>query len=271
MAAIPGVIQRGERVRSNTDYKTYSCAAWQWWCARNGCEFALIDQPPDERFAHLPPTFQRWLTPLELVGRYGEDVGIAMVDADTMIRWDAPSPFDFTRGGIAGVLDGNARWIAKSFRAFGHLFPGVQLEWWEAVNAGVVLCKGQHAARFAEFVQFAADRWAEISEICASDDVGTDQPLLNLFLRAAGESVQALPTAFNMLHCVNINPFEAVLAAYSEEEKQLIYSSDSLYDFVDLSWIWHFTNVVTERELVMSETWKRVRSNYAQIATAAVP
>jgi hypothetical protein len=34
------------------------------------------------------------------------------------------------------------------------------------------------------------------------------------------------------------------------------------FDFVELGYIWHFTNVVTLRSLVMRETWRHVKSNY---------
>jgi len=34
------------------------------------------------------------------------------------------------------------------------------------------------------------------------------------------------------------------------------------FDFVEFGYIWHFTNVVALRSLVMGETWRRIRHNY---------
>jgi len=40
------------------------------------------------------------------------------------------------------------------------------------------------------------------------------------------------------------------------------FSQPWAFDFVELRYIWHFTNVVTHRSLVMGETWRRFKENY---------
>lgn len=75
-----------------------------------------------------------------------------------------------------------------------------------------------------------------------------------------------LPRSFNLLHCVNPDPFEVVLAASSPEEHAKTFdSSPRLYHFIELEYIWPFTNVLDWREDVMSRTWERVRHNYTGI------
>ena len=74
----------------------------------------------------LPPTFQRWLAPEAIIGERGEDTVVAIVDADTMVRWDTP---DFLEGarGFSAVKAVSTIWIANSIRAFQPLFPDVSL------------------------------------------------------------------------------------------------------------------------------------------------
>jgi hypothetical protein len=250
-------------VRSADGYSRYGAATWRWWCEQNGAVFMLLDSPlGGERFSVLPPTFQRWLAPDRLVESYGPDIEIAMVDADTMIRWDAPSPFAEAAGRFSAVVDGGPRWINRSITAFERFFPGVRAPWWEAFNCGVVIMSGRHPAMLRRFVEFSLARWPELSAVIETKDVGTDQPLLNLYLRSVGEAVHRLPRAFNLLHCVNLSAIDAIVAASSPEEHARIFSSPSLYDFVDLAYVWHFSNVVRDRETAMAETWARVSSNY---------
>lgn len=268
MAAIPGRIVRGAVIRSNVGYRRFGQATWEWWCRKNGVTFVLLDQPlGGEAYSHLPPTMQRWLAPGLLRQEFGSDIEIAMVDADTMIRWDAPNLFDEAAGRLGGVRDGASRWIDKANKGFAPYFPGVSLPWWEHVNAGMVTMSGRHAEVMTEFVDFVRLRWEEMSRVIAAEDIGTDQPLLNLYLKMTGEEVHLLPPCFNMLYCVNISPWEAVLAGSSEEETVRVFSSDWLYDFFDLAWVWHFTNVVKERERAMGEAWERIRSHYPGATT----
>jgi hypothetical protein len=263
MAVIPGAIRRGGIVRRSVGYHRYAAATWKWWCERNGVEFLLLDKPiGGERFCCLPPTFQRWLVPDNLVHEYGTDLEVAMVDADTMIRWDSPSPFIEASGQFSAVRDGTVRWIAHSVSSFQRFFPDARLEWWEAINTGVVILGGRHAKLLREFVEFSLNRWSELSSVIEAEDVGTDQPVLNWFLKAIGEPVNYLPVCFNLLHCVNVNPFEEVLAASSPEEHAKTFASPWLYDFIDLAYIWHFTNVLHSREVAMAETWGRISHHY---------
>jgi hypothetical protein len=43
---------------------------------------------------------------------------------------------------------------------------------------------------------------------------------------------------------------------------QKAFGRPSAFNFVGHGYIWHFTNVVALRALVMRETWRRIRHNY---------
>src|SRR5882724_8254671 len=94
MSLIPGASIRGTPARSDLGYSIYSRATWEWWCGQHSVEFVPLDQPlGGEMYMGLPPTIQRWLAPEILSQQFGGTAQVAMVDADTMIRWDTPDFF----------------------------------------------------------------------------------------------------------------------------------------------------------------------------------
>src|SRR5205807_5546836 len=105
MAAIPGGVRRGATVRMDLRYSVYAIATWKWWCRRRNIEFVLIDRPElaDPDLQDIPPTFQRWISLARLIAKSGPDTRVAMVDADTMIRWDAPDLFEISGPDLSAV------------------------------------------------------------------------------------------------------------------------------------------------------------------------
>jgi hypothetical protein len=267
MAAIPGRIVRGKHSRTNVGYSRYCQLTWKWWCERNGAEFVVLDAPlGGEEHRRLPPTVQRWLAPDLLAREFGANCEIAMIDADTMIRWDAPSLFHAAGGEFSAVRDVAVRWGHNALAAFREFFPEVGLSWWELFNTGVIVMNARHAPIMRDFVEFLAHRWPEIDNVIQAADVGTDQVLLNYFLRLRNTPVHFIPQPFNFLHCVNIGPavtkFDSVLAQSPAEDAKEVLALSWLLDFIDLAYVWHFTNVLESREILMGETWRRVGHHY---------
>ena len=113
---------RGSALRCNLTYAKYSQVTWKWWCKRNGAHFiAISNRLGGPEYSHVLPTFQKWLAPEYLIKEYGRDCKIAVVDADTMIRWDTPDFFslagqNFAAVACAGIPDGY-RGISRARRA----------------------------------------------------------------------------------------------------------------------------------------------------------
>ena len=267
MAVIPGRIERGATVRTGVDYARYGQATWKWWCKRHGVHFVLLDRPLGGKpFRGISPTIQRWLAPSLLVEEYGPDTKIAMVDADTMIRWDAPDLFEAAGSGFAAVRTTNARWVSRSIQAYTHFFPGVVLPWWEYFNSGVVVLGAAQLKVIKQFTDFASENWSELLAVQRTGDVGSDQTPLNLMIRREGEPVNFIPSPFNLLDCVpqtlllwnlEVNP-----GPEQERLARETLSQPELFDFIHLGYIWHFTNVRVARRMVMKETWRRVCVRY---------
>ena len=273
MPLIPAQAQRGSSVRADLRYATYARATWEWWCRRNGAEFVALDRPLGTgAFSQMSPSLRRWLAPQMLVDAYGPDTQIAMVDADTMIRWDAPSPFDAAGGGFAAVLDTGPRWIHQDIKSYQHLFPDVRLEWWEYVNSGLVVFGAAQLPTIAALLDLIAGRWPELRQMHASGRVSVDQTLLNFVLKQQREPVTLLPPAFNLVRCITMNSrLWAWENGPSRDEKSLAAVLEAMpeaFDFVDYAYVWHFTNVVKSRRIVMEHVWRRVCGHYADAELA---
>jgi hypothetical protein len=267
MIQIPGRMIRGIHVRSDISYAVFGKATWKWWCKQNGIHFVVIDKPiGGQAFYDMPPTLQRWLAPQLIFKEFGYDSQIAMVDADTMIRWDAPSLFDVAGPTFAAVQGSNASWIYRSVRAYQHLFPEVVLPWWDYFNAGVVVLGTRQLSTINAFVDFSLERKSELHNVQVSGNFGSDQTPLNFFLRRAGEQVCLLPRPFNVLNCFPTDPMIFALEMNPTPDSggfaERVLARDGMFDFVEFGYIWHFATIYASRCMIMNETWRRVRGNY---------
>jgi hypothetical protein len=267
MPLIPGRTERSSTLRADLRYAAYGRATWEWWCRRNGAEFVVLDRPLGSGvFEEMSPSMKRWLAPQALIETYGGDAQIAMVDADTMIRWDAPSLFDAAGAGFAAVLDTGPRWIHHEIQAYQHLFPGVQLTWWEYFNAGVVVFGARQLTTIAAFLDFVAAHWRELRTLHADGRLSVDQTLVNFMAKRQREAITFMPPPFNLIRCVSMTPLLwACENGTSTDEAALakaIASNPPTFDFIDYGYIWHFTNVVKIRRVVMEEVWRRICGHY---------
>lgn len=274
MALIPAQTQRSSTLRTDLRYGAYGRATWEWWCRRNGAEFVVLDRPLGSGvFEEMSPSMRRWLAPQALIEEYGVDAQIAMVDADTMIRWDAPNLFDAAGDRFAAVLDTGPRWIHHDIEAYQHFFPGVQLTWWEYFNVGVVVFGARQLTTIAAFLDFIAAHWRELRAMHASGRVSVDQTLFNFIAKRQREAITLMPPPFNLVGCVSMNPLLwACENGSSTDEASLakaIASNPQTFDFIDYGYIWHFTNVVKIRRVVMEQVWRRICGHYPGIEVKA--
>ena len=264
---VPGGVRRGPVTHSSLSYARYSRATWEWWCRRHGADFVPIEAPPQSHiFAEMPPTLQRWVAVDQAIAERGEDAQVIAVDADTMIRWDAPDIFELSRGFGAVIDVSRPDWIFFSLEHFQPLFPTVSIPWWEYFNSGLVVLGAAQRRVIRALLDYAATNWPALKASIGDGNWGTDQTLLNFIVRRENEPVSYLPHPFNLVNCF---PMEGELldmertppsdlALFSDKA----FSRSWAFNFVGLGCVWHFTNVVNLRSVVMRETWLRTRHKY---------
>jgi hypothetical protein len=248
-------------------YAKYSRATWDWWCERHGADFVVIDKTPtDAAYARMPPTVQRWAVLDQLIAERGEDAQAALIDADTMIRWDTPDIFELARGFSAVADGGSPGWVVNSTKAFQHLFPGTTLHWWEYFNSGFIVLGAAQRPFIRAFLDHSVKAWRELEAVMTAGNVGTEQTPLNFMVRRENEPVHFLPRPFNFVNCFPL-PGDLAKAGDGAIPDPALFAAKAFgrpraFEFVELAYIWHFTNVVNFRSPVMGETWRRVQSHY---------
>ena len=228
-------------------YGEYCLKTWKWWCERNGVLLHVLDTPlpGGER---LRPNWQRYLV-FEALAR--EKIAydqVAVVDLDTMVRWDCPNFFRLTRRRFTAVPDlGNFGWIHHSLNAYQALFPGIHVERDEYFNAGFVVVNAQHRRLYDAMIEFYDSTHAP--RLSAEAAVRgprhfTDQTPLNYLVRKRRQALTLLPIRFNFI---------------SMASRQCLVDSS----FIELAYIWHFTGFQRElRHEFKRTTWNAVRPMY---------
>ena len=181
---------------------SYSVESWKRWCRANKVELRVLEQP---LFDGMKPNFFRYWCFDLLEDEFDQ---ICLVDADTVIHPDCPNFFNLTRGRFSAVHnDGDYDWIIRSIENYQHEFPntfGFKFNIWKYFNSGfLIINKGSHEPLFKDFQDFVLLNYENgtLPAIQSKYGVGTDQPLINLFVQKYGGAdgwLELLPYAFNM-------------------------------------------------------------------------
>lgn len=266
MAKIPWNSTTKFRRSGDLGYAQFSEITWRWWCRKVGAEFVLLEQPlGGEGFHNIPPTVQRWLALQDLFTCYGSDAQIAMVDADTMVRWDTPDFFAFAGPHLAAVRDPYGTWIYKSIKAHQYLFPDVNLRWWEYFNSGLVVLTYDHLEMAQAVTDIAVSRQRELMNLSTPWGYGDDQTLMNYVVQQRQIRITFLDPPYNMVRCVAMTPeiisLENTPPLFKNGNRtRKLLSPQPL--FIEMAYVWHFTNVHRCRSLIMQETWDHVSAQY---------
>ena len=123
----------------NTDYSQYAKSSWSAWCKKNNIDFKVIDtHNPIYKF----PVFNLHLI-FDLVGNQYDKIGY--VDSDTMVKWDAPNPFDLYEDEFCGVVDRSSlRWILNSIKSYSPFYPEINLDLDNYINSGITFFTKEH-------------------------------------------------------------------------------------------------------------------------------
>jgi hypothetical protein len=285
MPLIRGKYQRGATSHADLGYSVYGRATWQWWCGQRGIEFKVLDQPA-AGYLNDPPTVQRWAHAETMLREGGPGTEVAIVDADTMIRWDTPNIFEVcdTRTGLGVVTDnGLPRWIHRSIVAHRFLFPQVELHWWQYFNAGLVVLGTKHIDLLRAFLAFYAAHREELQKLHATGNFGTDQTLLNYLVKVLGVELQMLPAPFNLVRCLEV-PHPVVVPSLISNvatPQELVIELERIvpnpFSFMEFGNVWHFAQMpivgwgVPLREFVMYEVLRRSISQYCGLDMPSSP
>jgi len=225
---IVNIKEEGDRKNRSIPYQ-YSINSWNKWCKKNNCElFVLEDRiyPKEVMNANWHKIFA-----FELLEANNIDYDqILVVDADTIIHPDSPNIFNFTDYKFCAIRNyGSMDWVCRSYENYKkHLFPDVEFSPLEYFNSGVLIMNKTHKEIYSKLIEFYSECYQNhdiIQNIQKTYGVGTDQPILNFFLRKEKVDIKLLPYEWNMQ---DLNRFEIL-------NKEL--------SFINHGWLYHFNAI----------------------------
>ena len=231
-------------------YKQYAYSTWRYYAKKYDIQLIILDRPLTD-VEVMRPTWQRWYVYDLLKINDISYNWVAMVDIDTMIRWDAPNIFDVVPEEMYGAVkdDLSIEWIYNSIQGYKHLFPDVQtLDWTNYVNNGILVLPKSSGEEFCSRVKdFYHDNINELRELQHKTlKKGTDQTPVNYLMRRFFKEgvIFYMPKTFNLTH---------------------IYKTDAIVDdiYIKCSYIWHFNGIPRDkRSEWMKHTWEKIKNNY---------
>ena len=188
----------GQEHRSNT--YDLGINSFKHWADKYNCEVFVLDQllfPNDQ----MKINFHRYYC-FDLLDESNIDYDqVLITDADAIIHPDCPNFFELTDNKYTVTrCDGSFDWICRSKENYEHFFNNGNSTYnlWDYFNAGFQVVNKQHKDIFKKFTQFYWDNVDLVKHIQQNFGVGTDQALLNYFIRTQDVELKYLPYRYCM-------------------------------------------------------------------------
>lgn len=229
------------------EYRAYSLATWQHYAKKYDLELLILEDPLFD-VELMRPTWQRWYVFDILKKNNIEYNQVALIDIDTMVRWDTPNIFELSEGKYTGVIDDlSVEWTYSSIEGYKEYFPGVDLKWYKYINNGMLVLPEQGAEEFCKKITtFYSENINSLRDKQHNSlRKGTDQTPVNyLAVDSFGADIKYLSKEYNMTHM----------------HKTFAFHNDT---FIKCSYIWHFNGFPRDqRNQAMKETWEKIKHNY---------
>lgn len=227
-------------------YQEWALKTWTWYARKHDLGMFILDEPLYDT-EWMRPTWQRWYV-YDLLEANGIEYNqVALIDIDTMVRWDCPNIFEVAGNSYSGVNDDmSLEWISNSIWGYQKFFPNIELDWTEYINNGMLVLP-TNGKEFCEIVKkFYLDNVDELRMLQHQTlKKGTDQTPINFMAKMFfGDSINHLSKKFNMTH---LHTTHALI--------QNIY--------LKIGYIWHFNGLPREhRNGLMKQTWNLIKENY---------
>jgi len=234
-----------------SDFSKYCIESWRYWCINNDID--IIIQTQTHNNVGIPIWNKEFIFKMIDYEKYDK---IAIVDSDTMIKWNAPNFFELYTDEFCGVPDtANFRWTSNSINTYKQYFTefsDVELTVHDYINAGVLLFNTKHKYVFDELVTFyltyksTLDNWNV-------PGVGKEQTIFNLMLKKLNVKQKYLTPEWNLL-----SMHKRGMLQYNWQ-----LNETTMPFFITYSNIWHFTGIPIEtKQDLIEQVWTLIKDNY---------
>lgn len=228
----------------HTLYSVFCIKSWEYYCKINNIDLIIRDES-DSRCGK--PIWNK-----ELVYEYSDKYDkIAVVDADTMIKWNAPNLFNEFEEEICMVNDDtNLDWIYRSLSNYSKFFPNLKLTIDEYGNAGVIFFHSKFSNVFKKVFEFYLENKVELDNWGKGG--GREQTIFNFTLKEMGITPKILSPKWNLISMHKRGLFS-----------NNFQFNDPIPHFIKYGYIWHFTGfAIEDRVKVVKDTWNIIKHNY---------
>ena len=229
-------------------YQEWSLKTWNYYAKKHNCKLIVLQDPLYDT-EWMRPTWQRWHVYEILEHNNIEYDQVAMIDIDTMVRWDAPNIFEVSEGRYTGVIDDlSIEWLYNSIVGYKEYFPNVNLQWDKYINNGMLVLPKEKSKEFCkkviEFYLANVDSLRDKQHVSLKK--GTDQTPINyLALETFGEDINYISKKYNMTHMYKTHAFVEDI-------------------YIKCSYVWHFNGLPRyQRNSYMKYNWEKIQHHYA--------
>lgn len=226
-------------------YFKFGIKTWESWCKRHDIELVVIDK------LHSDVSKGKWMKPF--VFDYVKNGKVAIVDADTMVKWDAPNFFNhYEENEFCGVHDTDSIfWLNNSINVYQKFFPQVNLNTDYYINSGVMLFSDYHKDFFNNLKKFYYSNKTELDN-WKIPNTGSDQTIINFLLQLTDTKQKILPCIYNQFGLLRKD-----LLHYNWQ------TGDTTPFFIKTGYIWHFTGFSIEQRIkLMEQVWNNYKQFY---------
>jgi hypothetical protein len=238
------------------DWIDISKKSWQYWCKQNNVEFVAFEEPIESDVRKFRINWQKSIFVFDELERRGIEYDqICLVDASSVIKWDAPNFFELTDHKFCAVKEtDNMKWMLDSIKGYQPFF-GFKLDSIKYFSSGFLVFNKAHKELFRSFKQLYYDNVDTFVKL--QDEVvrkGTEQTPLNYWVQQHGIDVKFLSPAWKLTH---INRKEMFHYNWQLQE-------DNRPFFEKYGYVWFFTGLAKEqRSEIMRQVWDRYGAFYS--------
>jgi len=231
----------------------YSRNTWQYWCDKNNVKFIEYTELKNKDLMKHRVTWQRWFDVFDLLPNEYDKVW--MIDAASMIKWDAPNIFDLVDDRFTAFRDkDNLNWVYNSVQKYNYLF-NFKFDMTKYFNCGNVIFNAKHEDFFNEIKDYY---WYAVDELAKAQTetikLGTDQTPVNYLAQMHNVDINLdLPFVYNLTHIHRKEMFG--------HNWQL--NEDNIPFFIKYGYVFRFNGLLKDKRTeIMGQTWNLIKENY---------
>jgi hypothetical protein len=236
----------------------YSRESWQYWCKKHDIIFYEYTTPTEKDLIAHRVTWQRWFDVFDMLDQADINYDkIFMVDATSIIRWDAPNIFNLCTDDrfVAWRDCDNLSWVYHSVREWKSYFKQFNFDLTRYINCGSAIINETHRPFLQLVKKFYYDNYDEVMYLQNTIKKGTDQTPFNYLLQLNNiETNLELPIAFNVRHIARKDMFHF--------NWQL--NEDTTPFCIKYGYICRYTGFPKDqRTVIMKRIWDLMKHNYS--------